>query len=198
MASGVGEWDKFLVAISMARGPMPKARPVLADGAPARACASSPTAMPVRYRSGHAEGAIWDDGSDPVGELRRVSAIRRAAVDRFGFNSVPAGAPMAELRRAFVPIWLLDRYQVEAASKSLGGLVYPVRAGGRARSPRRPVPAAQQQAALAALLATLDEGALTVPAYLLAAAQRRIGRRRRPAKRDRANADQRAATSSIR
>ena len=101
-----------------------------------------------------------------MGELRRVSAIRRAAVARFGFNSVPAGAPMAELRRAFVPIWLLDRYQIEAASKSLGGLVFPFALAGE-RVAAQSVPGAQQQAALAALLATLDEGALTVPAYLL-------------------------------
>jgi hypothetical protein len=73
---------------------------------------------------------------------------------------------MAELRRAFVPIWLLDRYQVEAAAKSLGGLVFPFALAGE-RASARQVPAAQQQAALAALLATLDESALTVPAYLL-------------------------------
>ncbi len=73
---------------------------------------------------------------------------------------------MAELRRAFVPIWLLHRYQVEAAAKSLGGIEFPFALAGEAAVARQ-VPAAQQRAALSALLATLTESSLVVPAHLL-------------------------------
>ena len=43
---------------------------------------------------------------------------------------MPAGESLADLRRAFVPIWLLDRYQVEAAAKSVGGVNFPYALNG--------------------------------------------------------------------
>ena len=74
---------------------------------------------------------------------------------------------MSELRRAFVPVWLLHRYQVEAAAKSLGGVEFPFALAGEA-AVARTASAAQQRAALSALLATLTEDALSVPPQLLA------------------------------
>lgn len=163
--SGIGTWDKFLVNYVYGALTDREAAPIVAD-ARRRGLRFVADTNARPNASGHPEGAIWDDGADPVAELARVSAIRRAALNRFGFNSVPAGAPASELRRAFVPIWLLDRYQVEAAAKSLGGMSYDFALAGDAPV-ARVVPAARQQAALGALLATLDEASLTVPPHLL-------------------------------
>ncbi len=162
---GLGAWDRFLVDYVYGSRTDGEARGAvaLARAAGLKFVADS-DARPLG--SGHPEGAMWDDGGSPVAELGRVLAVRRAALDRFGYNAVPSGAPMAELRRSFVPIWLLHRYQVEAAAKSLGGIDFPFALAGEAAI-ARPVPGAQQRAALAALLATLTEEALTVPPHLL-------------------------------
>ena len=56
--------------------------------------------------------------------------VRRVAVARFGTGALPQGEQLADLRRAFVPIWLLDRYQVEAAAKSVGGVDFPYAVNG--------------------------------------------------------------------
>jgi hypothetical protein len=92
-------------------------------------------------------------------------AVRQAALARFDANAVPDGQDMASLRRAFVPIWLLHRYQVEAAAKSLGGVATPSALVGD-NVPVTTVPAAQQNAALDALMNALSVDALTVPARL--------------------------------
>jgi hypothetical protein len=115
--------------------------------------------------AGQPLGSLWDDGPDPVGELRRIEAVRRAAIDRFGTGALPPGETLAALRRAFVPIWLLDRYQVEAAAKSVGGVNFPYAINGEA-AVAQVVPGATQWAALYALLDTLSPAQLTVPARL--------------------------------
>ncbi len=75
--------------------------------------------------SGSRRGRLWDDGADPVGELRRMMAVRRVGARPLR-PGVDPGRPVARRpRRAFVPIWLLDRYQVEAAAKTVGGVNFP-------------------------------------------------------------------------
>jgi hypothetical protein len=74
---------------------------------------------------------------------------------------------VAELKRRFAPVWLLHRYQLVAAAKSLGGVDYAYAVAGGGREAAMPVPAARQRAALAALLDTLSPEQLRVPARLI-------------------------------
>ncbi|MBA4012864.1 MAG: peptidase [Phenylobacterium sp.] len=113
-------------------------------------------------------GSLWDDGPDPVAELNRMMEVRRVALSQFGLGALKPGEPVANLKRKYVPIYLLHRYQLEAASKLVGGVdfAYAVIGDGRETSP--PVPAAQQRAALAALMATLDPKELDTPETLAA------------------------------
>lgn len=117
--------------------------------------------------SAYAWGGLWDDGADPVDELNRLMEVRAAAIERFGLGALSAGEPVSNLRRRFVPLWLLHRYQLVAAAKQVGGLefVYAVNGGGRETS--SPVPAQRQRAALGAILATISPEALRVPSDLL-------------------------------
>ena len=112
-------------------------------------------------------GSLWDDGAEPVAELARMMQVRQAAVARFGPVALYPDEPVANLRRKFVPIWLLHRYQLEAAAKLIGGVdfAYALNGDGRERSPY--VPVAEQRRALDALLATLEPAALEVPPALL-------------------------------
>ncbi|MBS0381797.1 MAG: zinc-dependent metalloprotease, partial [Proteobacteria bacterium] len=111
--------------------------------------------------------SLWDDGADPTAELNRLMTVRRAAINHFGLSALAPGEPMADLRRRFVPVWLLHRYQMVAAAKSIGGvyLRYAVNGGGHESS--GPVPPASQRAALAAVLATLAPEQLRVPQRLI-------------------------------
>ena len=156
-----------------------------------RACASSPTMMRGRSARASRKGRLWDDGADPIGELRRMMEVRRVALDRFGTGALPPGEPLADLRRAFVPIWLLDRYQIEAAAKSLGGVDFPYARQRRAVTRADRARARAQWAALYALLDTLSPGGADRPGAASAAAVERLRRQRRPADGDRDHSDRR-------
>lgn len=160
---GLGPWDRFVVKWLYAPSDAAGAA-VQAEGRAAGfRFVSDDDSRPSG--SSHPQGALWDDGPDAIVELHRMMLVRQAALERFGSGSIPGDQAAATLRRAFVPIWLLHRYQVEAAAKSLGGVDFPY--GLDAESPQAvPVPGDRQQRALAELMATLSPAALTVPARL--------------------------------
>ena len=116
----------------------------------------------------HPHAHLWDNGADPATELDRIVAIRAAALGRFGENAIPPGTPEASLADTLVPLYLLHRYQAEAALKMIGGLDYRYQLRGDGQPDARIVPAADQQRALAAVLRTLSPAFLTLPESLLA------------------------------
>jgi hypothetical protein len=163
--AGVGVWDKWVIDWLYGARTDAEAAPKLAQArAQGLRFVADQDSRPVS--SGNPEGALWDDGADPVAELGRMLEVRRVALQRFGRASIPGGESLSDLRRAFVPIWLLHRYQVEAAAKSLGGVDFPY-ALNREGFEARTVPGQIQQAALYALVDTLSPANLTVPANLM-------------------------------
>jgi hypothetical protein len=112
-------------------------------------------------------GSLWDDGADPAAELERMMTVRAAAIARFGPAVLAPDEPVANLRRKFVPIWLLHRYQVEAAAKLIGGVDSEYAMAGDGHGTAGAVSGAAQAKALDALLATLDPAALDVPEALI-------------------------------
>ena len=163
---GVGRWDRFAVdwlygAVTDAEA-APRMAAALAEGlryvgdGEARPAGA---AQPV--------GSLWDDSAEPVAELGRMMEVRQAAVARFGPRALYPGEPVSNLRRKFVPIWLMHRYQVEAAAKLVGGVDFAYALNGDGRERAQAVAAAAQRNALDALLATLSPQALTVPGALL-------------------------------
>ncbi|HMG46541.1 MAG TPA: zinc-dependent metalloprotease [Allosphingosinicella sp.] len=164
---GVGRWDRFAVdwlygARTDAEG---QARMAAALAAGLRFVADD-DARPAA--AAHPLGSLWDDAADPVAELERMMQVRAAAIARFGPAALNPGEPQSQLRRAFVPIWLIHRYQVEAAAKQLGGVDFTYALTGDGHGAARAVPPQAQRRALAALLDTLSPAALTVPPALLA------------------------------
>ena len=90
--------------------------------------------------------------------------VRRAALDRFGETTIRRGTPLATLEEALVPLYLHHRYQVDAAASALGGQDYGYALRGDGAPPRGPCPAAEQKAALDALLRRWRSAELVVPA----------------------------------
>ncbi|WP_272492459.1 zinc-dependent metalloprotease [Sandaracinobacteroides sayramensis] len=167
--TGVGRWDVFAIRWLYEEPPGENA------DAAAFARATEATQQGLRFvgdeqardvGSAHPHGSLWDDGADPVAELGRMMAVRRVAVDRFGLAALYPGEPVSNLRRKFVPIWLMHRYQVEAAAKLIGGVDSRYAVAGAGQERAEPVAAAVQASAFDALLKTLDPAELDVPATL--------------------------------
>lgn len=114
-------------------------------------------------------GHLWDNGQDPVAELTRLGQVRAAALAQFGLANIASGQPLSSLQEALVPIYLLQRYQVEAVSKLLGGAHYHYEMKGDFDKPQgiTPVSQRQQLAALDALLRTIQPDYLQLPKSLL-------------------------------
>ena len=161
---GVGPWDRWAVRWLYGARTDAEARPIVAQArAQGLRFVADNDARPVG--TGHPEGAIWDDFSDAVAELNRMMEVRRLAVARFGEGAIRNGESLSGLRRAFVPLWLLHRYQVEATAKYVGGVNFPYALAGEGARPSA-VPGPTQHAAMAALLSTLTPEALSVPQHL--------------------------------
>ncbi|KQC33764.1 peptidase [Nonlabens sp. YIK11] len=120
----------------------------------------------ARAASGaHAEAHLWDGGEDAVEELNRMMQIRKVAMKQFGLDNIPDGQPLSVLEDVFVPVYFSHRYQVEAASKVIGGMRYSYAIKGDAKFEY--VSKKEQEAALEALLATLEPENLKIPEDLL-------------------------------
>ncbi|WP_419320448.1 zinc-dependent metalloprotease [Caulobacter sp. ErkDOM-E] len=160
---GVGAWDMFTVDW-------------LYGEAPKQALTAKAAATKLRYitdsdargpNSGQPWGALWDDGADSVAELWRMIAVRRVAIDQFGLGALKTGETVETLKRKYVPIYLLHRYQVEATVKQVAGVEFSYAVKGDAGQIAPLVAPEKQRAALAALMATLAPAELDTPEKLL-------------------------------
>jgi hypothetical protein len=168
---GVGTWDKFAIKWLYSEVPPGEAGrrqldAIVTDGyAHGLRYVSDQDSRPVG--AAHPNGSLWDDGPDPVEGLKHVLAVRKIALDRFGVRNLPKDAPVSDLRRVIVPIYLFHRYEVDAAAKLVGGVNFTYALRGDAHESSSVVSPADQRRALDALLATLDPAVLDLPEPLI-------------------------------
>jgi hypothetical protein len=167
---GIGSWDRFAIRWLYDESPAANQEAVLdtivREGyAHGMRFVTDADARPTG--SSNPWGALWDDGSDAVSELAHVTEVRRLALQRFGSGNLPKGAPLSDLRRVIVPIYLFHRYEVDATAKLIGGayFTYAVKDDGTPAPTR--APGSEQRRALHALLGTLDPEMLDLPEPLL-------------------------------
>ncbi|HUF50672.1 MAG TPA: zinc-dependent metalloprotease [Longimicrobiales bacterium] len=171
--TGIGEWDRLTIAYGYQDFPAhvdesAALDAILADGRRrGLTFLSDSDARPVG--SAHPHTHLWDNGPDAAAELGRMLAVRGAALSRFGENAIRRGMPLATIEEALVPLYLHHRYQTEAAVKAIGGAYYTYAVRGDGQEPYRRVPAAEQRAALDAVLRTLQPATLKLPPSLLGA-----------------------------
>ncbi|MBC6699407.1 zinc-dependent metalloprotease [Hymenobacter puniceus] len=115
----------------------------------------------------HPTAHLWDDGPNAAAELNRLMDVRRQLLNRFSEKALAPGQPMAMLEEVLVPMYLLQRYQVEAASKELGGLYYTYAVKGDGQTITKFVEPAEQWKAFDALLRTISPRELALPEELL-------------------------------
>ncbi|MBS1840326.1 MAG: zinc-dependent metalloprotease [Acidobacteria bacterium] len=170
-ATGIGEWDKVAIAWGYQDFPKGTDEPaalnkILNDAfAHGLRFLTDQDARPAGSSSSLAH--LWDTGANAVDELNRLMTVRAAALKRFGENNIREGEPLATMEDALVPIYMLHRYQVEAASKLVGGMDYVFALRGDGQVPTKIVAPAEQRRALHAVLDTVKPEALMLPEKLL-------------------------------
>jgi hypothetical protein len=170
-AVGIGDWDKVSIqwGYSEFGGGTNEAAALnqILLGAAKRGLTFITDADSRPPGSPHPKSHLWDNGTNAVDELTRILEVRKIALSHFGENNIPVGTPLATLDEVLVPLYLLHRYQTEAACKSLGGNEYTYALRGDGQRPTQIVAAAEQRRALKVLLATIDPATLTLPDRIL-------------------------------
>ncbi len=115
----------------------------------------------------HPSGNLWDNGNDAITELEHLMKVRAYALEIFGARNIRPGRPMAVIEEVLVPLYLLHRFQVQAVGKLIGGQYFTYAMRGDEQAMPVTVEAQKQQAAIAALLDTLDPDLLSLPQSLL-------------------------------
>ena len=106
---------------------------------------------------------LWDNGPDAAAGLRQELEVRRIGLAGFGEHNVAPGQPLTLLNEVLVPLYFHHRYQLEAASKVVGGLRYTYALRGDGQPPSKPVDGDVQRRALAAILDVLSPETLDLP-----------------------------------
>ncbi len=170
-AIGIGTWDKAAIRYGYAQfAPGTEEHAALDkilrdDEAGGLRYITDEDARPLG--GAHPFAHLWDNGGNAPSELTRILSVRKAALARFGEDAIRSGTPMAQLEDTFVPLYLLHRYQTEAAAKSIGGLNYRYAVRGDGGIATELIAPDQQREALKAVLETLSPENLTLPESLL-------------------------------
>lgn len=115
----------------------------------------------------HPQTHLWDNGADPVAELKRVSEIRSEVLKNFDEKKIRNLEPMATLEEVLVPMYMFHRYQLQAVSKIIGGADYSNSLRGDGQLIFEPTSAKWQNEALNAMIETLSPNFLALPQPLL-------------------------------
>ncbi len=152
---GIGEWDKFTAKMLYGDLDKEEAEQAYKD-AEANGLIFVADSEGRGIGTGHPQGAIWDNGEDPVATLKETMAVRALALKNFDETRIHKGQPLSDLNKVIVPIYLYHRYQTAAAGKLLGGVSFDYGVAGQTKPGMKIVPAAKQKEALEAILDTLD------------------------------------------
>jgi hypothetical protein len=165
-AVGIGAWDKVAITYGYADKDAAGLADVLLQAQKQGLYfITDEDARPLG--SAHPHAHLWDNGPDPAAELDRVLTVRATALRSFGANAIPVGTPMSQLADVLVPLYLMHRYQTEAAAKEIGGLDYRYALRGDGQEVTAIVSPAEQRKALSAVLRTLAPETLALPEPLL-------------------------------
>ena len=67
---------------------------------------------------------LWDNGELPYKELNKLLKVRDLALKNIDLDNLVDGEPYDRIEDILVPIYMLHRYQIEAAAKAIGGVDY--------------------------------------------------------------------------
>jgi len=166
-AVGIGEWDKVTVAYSYAEfdnntNERAQLNKILekANNDGLRFIAD----RDARAQGGaHALAHLWDNGKSASEELDNMLAVRAKAISNFSVDNIRTNEPYSVLEDVFVPLYFFHRFQVEAATKVVGGLDYNYAVKGDGQFTSKIVTVETQKRALNAILNTISPKTLAIP-----------------------------------
>ncbi len=165
--NSIGDWDKVSINWGYREFPQGADDPTALNRIIAEATGKGLTFIADRDArdpaSTHPGAHLWDVGSNTVTGLRDVMKVREKALANFGENNIRKGDPMALLEDVLVPVYLFHRYQVEAATKLIGGQQYSYALRGDGQVITKPLSKDEQSKALEAVLDCIDPAFLAMP-----------------------------------
>ncbi|MGL5047412.1 MAG: zinc-dependent metalloprotease, partial [Shewanella sp.] len=169
-STGVGPWDDFTIAYGYSEQgdvhTQEKLHATLLADVAKRGLRYIGEADSRQKDASQGYASLWDSGDDPIEELAKLDKIRTKAIAGFSSAALLPNEPLGELADAFVPIYLLTRYQIDAVAKFIGGTDYNYQSIGEGRRWSYIAPQLQLTG-LDALLNTLDAASLTIPQTVL-------------------------------
>lgn len=123
----------------------------------------------ARAASGfHPNAHLWDNGNDVLTELKNVMAVRQKALDQFSLSAIKNNTPVSTLEDVLVPIYNYHRYQIEAASKLIGGMYYSYNIRSDLQTQPIVLSKSVQEKALKEVLNGLSPQVLSLPERIIA------------------------------
>lgn len=125
-ATGIGAWDKATVRFAYATF-----KDAASEKEGLRAIIDQSRKQGLTYitdtdarprGTAHPTAHLWDNGTNAADELLRIMKIRAKALGNFSDRVIRVGEPNSTIEEVLVPIYLLHRYQTDAAAKIIGGL----------------------------------------------------------------------------
>ncbi|NRB82959.1 MAG: zinc-dependent metalloprotease [Winogradskyella sp.] len=166
-ATGIGDWDKVTVAYSYSefdrRTNETKALNAILKKAQDDGLRFITDSDARAAGGAHALAHLWDNGATAAEELNNVLALRAQAISNFSEDNIRSYEPYSVLEDVFVPLYFYHRYQVEAATKVIGGLDYNYATKGDEQAITKPVAVALQRETLEVILKTLEPETLAIP-----------------------------------
>ena len=168
-STGVSDWDRLTVRYGYSTFPAgqePEGLASILNEARVKGIAFIGDQDARVAGAAHPGAHLWDNGSDVLARLDELLAIRQAGLDRFSPAVINNGTPLFEMERRLVPVYLLHRYQLQAAAKLIGGVYYDYGLKGEEAAPLQAVSAEVQGQALSTVLALLEPEQLALPSSL--------------------------------
>jgi hypothetical protein len=116
----------------------------------------------------HIYAHLWDNGTNPAKELDRVLKVRAKAIANFSLKNINENEPLSVLEDVFAPLYFFHRYQVEAASKMIGGLDYSYAVKDDGQTIVAPIDSKTEREALQSLLNSFSVKTLKIPSNIVA------------------------------
>jgi hypothetical protein len=166
-AVGIGAWDKITVAYSYSEFDNSKKEKdhlnTILKSANDAGLQFISDADARAQGGAHAFAHLWDNGKSASEELENVMNVRAQAISNFSIDNIREGQPYSVLEDVFVPLYFFHRFQVEAATKVVGGLDYNYAVKGDNQTIVEPVDVKIQKETLEQILNTISAEALAIP-----------------------------------
>ncbi len=166
-STGIGDWDRVTVAYSYSEfNKDANEKDALNRILKASVFAGQRfiTDADARPQGGaHALAHLWDNGKSASEELDNILKVRAKAISNFSDDNIRTNEPYSILEDVFVPLYFFHRFQVEAATKVVGGLDYNYAVKGGGQFTAKVADVDMQRNALQSVLKTIDAEVLAIP-----------------------------------